>query len=65
MSETELERIARLETSHEQMQKDICEIFRKLDEIKNKLLQRPSWAVTFMLTGLITLCVSLIILVLK
>lgn len=58
-----MERLSRLEARDEQREKDICEIFRKLDEIKDKLTNRPTWATALILTGLVTLSVSLIIII--
>jgi uncharacterized coiled-coil protein SlyX len=62
---TDSERIIRLETKIETQEKNICEIFEIIREIKNKLLGRPSWAITIIITALSSLSVSLIILLLK
>lgn len=65
MGQTESERLTALETRDEQREKDICEIFSEIRLIKDKLLQRPSWTVTIILTFLSSLSVSLIIILLK
>jgi len=54
MSEETNERVARLEQGFATMCQDI-------KEIKNKLLGRPSWSVTVILSILTTLSASLII----
>lgn len=65
MGQSELERLTALEVRDKQRENDICEIFNKLDVIKDRLMQRPSWIVTIVLTGLVTLSVSLIIIILQ
>lgn len=62
---TDKERIIKLETRIDQQEQHICKIFEDIREIKDKLLGRPSWSVTIIITFLCTLCASLIILILK
>lgn len=62
---TDKERIIKLETQVHNQEQNICAIFNDIREIKDKLLGRPSWAVSIIITVLSTLCVSLIILILK
>jgi len=61
---TDKERLIRLETQVMNQEANICAIFNDIREIKDKLLGRPSWAVTVIITALSTLCVSLIVLIL-
>lgn len=62
---TDKERIIKLETEIAQQKLDICSIIADIREIKDKLLGRPSWSVSIIITVLSTLCVSLTILILK
>jgi len=56
MEGTNDERIVRLETTIDQHQKAIDEFGRDVKEIKEKLLLRPSWAVTVILSLLLAIC---------
>lgn len=59
MSEKPLgERIASLEAG-------FVNICGDIHEIRNKLLGRPSWAITIIFSFLTTLCASLLLLILK
>lgn len=62
---SENERLAKLEEQVKSHEKEICSIASDVREIKDKLLQRPSWTVMLMLTSLITLCSVLLTLILK
>jgi len=61
-------RVARLEEQNKNQNGNIKTIFNKIEgirvdiqHIKDKLLGRPAWIVVFMITGLATVCGSLIV----
>ena len=62
---TDKERIIKLETRIDNQEQHICKILEDIREIKDKLLGRPSWTVSIIITFLFTLCASLIIINLK
>jgi len=62
---TDSEKIIVLETKVEQQEKINCQMAADIKEIKDKLIGRPSWAVSITISVLLSLCVSLIILILK
>lgn len=58
---TDAERLIKLETRQEQQEKALCQLTSDTREIKEKLLGRPSWTVTIILSSLLTICSGLII----
>ena len=59
------ERLAKLEMRVENHEKDLCSVTADIREIKDKLLQRPSWAVMIIMTALISFISILLTYILK
>ena len=59
------ERVAKLEQQVQSHEKELCQISNDIREIKDKLLQRPSWAVMLMMTSLVSLSAVLLTIILK
>jgi len=62
---TENERVAKLEERVASHERELCSIAGDIKEIKDQLLQRPSWAITMIITFLITFSSVLLTLILK
>jgi len=59
MSDKEL--IVKLQTQVETLEKNMCQVFSDIREIKDNLLARPSWAVLAIITVLSTTCTALLV----
>ncbi len=57
------ERLATLEANDKQKWFDISEIRDDIKDIKDNLLNRPSWSVSIVITMLSTICVWLLVFV--
>lgn len=61
MSNSEVERLARLETRADKIEENVANIFKIITDIKDNLLKRPSWAVLAMITLLSSATVGLLV----
>ena len=64
MSKTLEERLATVEADNINQGNQIEIMANDIKEIKDKLLGRPSWSVTLIITSLMTICSGLIVFIL-
>lgn len=62
---SEVEKIAVLETKVAALEKTMCDIAEAVKEIKDKLLGRPSWQITAVISTLTAICGSSIMFIIN
>jgi hypothetical protein len=65
MSMTDKEMIVKLQTQVEALERNMCQVYNDIREIKDHLLNRPSWGISIVITILSTACTALLIIALK
>lgn len=55
------QRVNGLEERADKQEKTNADIYTIIQDIRDRLLGRPSWAITFILAGLSSLCVGLLV----